>query len=417
MKCLQPGEKHRFIYFKSKIKISFARTRLNEVIDELRLYNEDLRNLANQVLTVSREKKLNQTEAPLLLVDFQTAQQASLKLYGFLVTRWQCNTQVQHAASLSLDVQIAQSKYPLGTRFCLSINCISENPVSEKEAIWLNIESSPSAKENVHKNSASKTSPEISKLAETLANLRLVPDLSESKNHYRAESSTLKIVPIPARPNPASATASAGAEKLCSYFQSHLQHTTPLDNSAVHFEITGKFEHCLYKCPCPLGFKNKTLSLHQILEDDFRVRRREAWASKFELAKSLTLAILRFRSTPWVGETINSGGVHFLVKELQAGNQGYSLEDPFIRIQLSSDINDRLLEGKVKGKGRQLSRNELLHNLGVILLELGYNAPLQYLRSTEDVNDGDNVSWYTDFFTARRLGRSAPRDLDARYGR
>jgi hypothetical protein len=53
----------------------------------------------------------------------------------------------------------------------------------------------------------------------------------------------------------------------------------------------------------------------------------------------------------------------------------------------------------------------------VILLELGYNAPLQYLRNTEDVNDGDNVSWYTDFFTARRLGRSAPRDLDARYGR
>jgi hypothetical protein len=52
----------------------------------------------------------------------------------------------------------------------------------------------------------------------------------------------------------------------------------------------------------------------------------------------------------------------------------------------------------------------------VILLELGYNAPLQYLRQEEDIQE-EVGSLYTDFFTARRLGLSAVRELDVTYGR
>ncbi|CZR66195.1 uncharacterized protein PAC_16096 [Phialocephala subalpina] len=146
------------------------------------------------------------------------------------------------------------------------------------------------------------------------------------------------------------------------------------------------------------------------------MRRREAWTSKFKLARQLTLAVLRFQSTPWVRETLNSKGIHFLESETITQNHGYSLEDPFIRIQLSQAANNRQLTAN--SNAYQLSRNEFLFNLGVILLELGYDAPLRYLRNAEDIRDGDtDASWYTQFFTARRLGRSAPRELDARYGR
>jgi hypothetical protein len=106
----------------------------------------------------------------------------------------------------------------------------------------------------------------------------------------------------------------------------------------------------------------------------------------------------------------------FLVNELRAGSQKYSLENHFIRIQLSRTTNNQRLTGK--NQAYQLSRNELLFNLGVILLELGYDAPLQYLSSPEDIKGGDtDASWYTDFITARRLGNCAARELDARYGR
>jgi hypothetical protein len=187
-------------------------------------------------------------------------------------------------------------------------------------------------------------------------------------------------------------------------------------NSAIYSETINKFEHFVYKCPCPPGFTNKTLSLKQILHDDADRRRREAWTSKFKLARLLALGVLRFQSTPWVRETLNSGDIHFLVNELRAGSQEYSLENPFIRIQLSRTTNNQRLTEK--NQAYQLYRNELLFNLGVILLELGYDAPLQYLSSPEDIKGGDtDASWYTDFFTARRLGKCAARELDARYGR
>jgi hypothetical protein len=162
--------------------------------------------------------------------------------------------------------------------------------------------------------------------------------------------------------------------------------------------------------------KHKTLSFKQILQGDANRRRQEAWTSKFKLVRLLALGDLRFQPTPWVKETLNSGDTHFFVNLLRARSQEYSLEDPFIRIQLSQRTNNRrLIE---KNKAYQLSPNELLFNLGVILLELGYDAPLQYLSSTEDIKGGDmDASWYTDFITARRLGKSAARELDARYGR
>jgi len=187
-------------------------------------------------------------------------------------------------------------------------------------------------------------------------------------------------------------------------------------SSAIYSETINKFEHFVYKCPCPPGFTNKTLSLKQILQDDADRRRREAWTSKLKLARLLALGVLRFQSTPWVRETFNSGDIHFLVNELRAGSQEYSLEDPFLRIQLPRETSNRRLTEK--NKAYQLSPNELLFNLGVILLELGYDAPLQYLSSTEDIKGGDtDASWYTHFFTARRLGKCAARELDARYGR
>jgi hypothetical protein len=117
-----------------------------------------------------------------------------------------------------------------------------------------------------------------------------------------------------------------------------------------------------------------------------------------------------------VRETLNSEDIHFLVSQFDPGGGAYSLEDPFIRVQLSRKTGSRLLTAK--SGASQLSRNELLFNLGVIFLELGYDATLEDLRSTKDIKEGETeANRYTDFFTARRLGQSAPSQLDARYGK
>lgn len=132
------------------------------------------------------------------------------------------------------------------------------------------------------------------------------------------------------------------------------------------------------------------------------------------------MGVLRFQSTPWFQETLNGGDVYFLLNSTtsQTENLRYVLEKPFIRTQLTHETgNHRLLE---TSRSRQLSSNELLYKLEVILLELGYDAPLHYLRNSDDIKDGDgdtDTSWLTDCFTARKLGKSALRNLDARYGK
>jgi hypothetical protein len=375
--------------------------------------------LSNQVLAVSLERKQKQSLPPPFLVDLQTTQQASQKLHSLLATRWVCSSQVDHAANLSLDVQMRQHCNPPGASFCLAMTCISESSTSTKDAVWLNIESTPREAETSGANLRPKTREDMLDLTSSLRNLTLATGRADSKHISVPKTSAPSTAPKAAATlyaMPSAVAFTPRIEQLCSYFHSQLQHSAISTNAAIYSETVNKFEHFVYKCPCPPGFTNKTLSLKQILQDDADRRRREAWTSKFKLARLLALGVLRFQSTPWVRETLNSGDIHFLVNELQAGSQEYSLEDPFIRIQLSRRTNNRRLTEK--SKAYQLSPNELLFNLGVILLELGYDAPLQYLSSTEDLKGGDtDASWYTDFITARRLGKSAARELDARYGR
>ncbi len=154
-----------------------------------------------------------------------------------------------------------------------------------------------------------------------------------------------------------------------------------------------------------------------ILQEDAESRRRETWSSKFQLARLLTLGVLRFQSTPWLSSCLSSGDIQFLEKKTREGGQIYLLESPYIQIELSKDDESLAMLSPNKTY-YHLVRNELLFSLGIILLELGYDAPLEYLQRPEDIKDGHGpTSDYTDFFTARRLSIAAARELDARYGR
>jgi hypothetical protein len=125
------------------------------------------------------------------------------------------------------------------------------------------------------------------------------------------------------------------------------------------------------------------------------------------LAQLLTLAVLRFRSTPWLENNLRSSDIHFLETKAKGVNQPLPSHAPCLQARLAKRRNNAQ-------KALSLSQNETMFNLGVILLELGYDAPLQYLRQEEDIQGG--ASSYTDFFTAKRLGLSAVRDCDFGVG-
>lgn len=225
-----------------------------------------------------------------------------------------------------------------------------------------------------------------------------------TQNRY---SQTTLLIQTRTAATPSPPTSLTGVDNLCRYFHTILDQ--PLLDTAVFSESTRTFQHFVYTCQCPQDCINRTKSLHSILKERADSRRREAWDAKFKLAQLLTLGVLRFRSTPWLEETLKSSDIHFLENKVKGVNRPLSSQAPCLRARLAQRRTNAQ-------KGLSLSRNETLFNLGVILLELGYNAPLQYLRQEEDIQE-EVGSLYTDFFTARRLGLSAVRELDVTYGR
>jgi hypothetical protein len=347
------------------------------------------------------------------------AQQASETLHSLLASKWVCNTQVDHEANLSLDVGMPQYSIVPGTDFRLSMTCISQSSATRKDTVWLKIKSTRNETNQAEEQSSRKAASNVADLTGTLMELGIITGSSKNKRLSVPAGSIPPTIPVHERDSNTILTAPSfipPVEKLCAYFHSlQAQHPAISNNSAVYTERTSKFEHVVYRCPTPSGYANRTLSLKQILANDANLKKRETWASKFKLARLLTLGVLRFQSTPWFTGTLNSSDICFLENEPHAENQVYSLEDPFLHAQLSRDTSNQRLK---ESKACHLAQNELLFNLGVILLELGYDAHLQYLRCQEDIRDGAmEACWYTDFYTARRLGTSAARELDARYGR
>ncbi len=63
---------------------------------------------------------------------------------------------------------------------------------------------------------------------------------------------------------------------------------------------------------------------------------------------------------------------------------------------------------------RTLAPNPFLFGLGVIFIELAYEAPLHQLQRPVDLENG-RPDQFTEFFVAKRLSRSASSQMGPRY--
>jgi hypothetical protein len=135
-------------------------------------------------------------------------------------------------------------------------------------------------------------------------------------------------------------------------------------------------------------------------------------STKFQLASLLSLGILRCTSTPWLGEGWSSSGIQFLCLGEEPGDilrRMPSIITPLCR--------QRVLETNTKPRKHSpeiFIPNTTLYNLGIVLLELCYDAPLHVLQCEEDLRDGEATE-YTKFLTAQRLARNASGKMGLRY--
>lgn len=181
-------------------------------------------------------------------------------------------------------------------------------------------------------------------------------------------------------------------------------------------EETGKYRHLVYLPQVsPVPQQTRTISLATY----FRTARNQdssdglALDERIGLAKLLSTAVLQFHATSWLGGRWRSEDVLFFYFDPSTrGVKGIkSLNAPFINVSVKG-INGPLSRVSTFPT-RSFVQNPLLFDLGVMLLELAFQAPLRQLQKPGDLNNGQE-DMHTEFFTAKRLCRSSMQ-LGLRY--
>ncbi|RFU32259.1 hypothetical protein B7463_g4073, partial [Scytalidium lignicola] len=201
-------------------------------------------------------------------------------------------------------------------------------------------------------------------------------------------------------------------QKLCVYLR-EIQDQADVERCIGYLEPTDSFKHYIYQIPTSKQLVNdsKSISLEQILQ----LARENDWIEKLKLARLLALAVLRFYHTPWLTESWSSKDVHFLGKDIFSG-QNELLEYPYLNAKLTiTTSNNRQIE-PLNYDTSSLAINKTLFNLGVVLIELGYDSPFETLRGKEACWVGMQ-SQVTDILIARNLGKQVHRKLNMTYSR
>lgn len=317
--------------------------------------------------------------------------------------------QCRHSASkirFNLAVTCKQTKL-LAAPFCLAIESEPSEPVNERGLPTLPKARLQSA---LHKMGAFSRKVKFD----------IPPDSQKA--------SSVSFSPRNAHSDPDAKLNLYTVGKLCRYFrQTQLQNA---DGTCIGFlEKTKAFKHFVYPAASLKlsSQESQSTSLKLILKAASENNEEQDWIEKLVLARILALSVLRFHSTPWISEVWSSNDIRFLSLD-DPTPQARSFESPFVNVPLLDLQATQRLE-PVSSGASSLASNQALFNLGVVLIELGYDNTFERLaeslanRAQETTNaKGKDVSTPTrdkgaDFIAARRLGESVHRRMNKTYGR
>ncbi|KAH0556613.1 hypothetical protein GP486_005553 [Trichoglossum hirsutum] len=407
---------------RQKLKISFSKKRLTGIIDDLRRHNEDLYTLSRQIRDLATERAVqaspasvtNQTTSQLRMI-----QEASHKLYDVLASKWSCDDRVEHSANISLDIESSKRRHHTISKahFSMALICVARSTASAKP-VWLDVESVPyqttnTATQDNEEDRASTLKASLQQVGATSRSVRF--DLP-STIHSPDPSSSSTSLPNVFRPEGSNTQLDLSTiENLCQYFHVQLHNRITQSPCVGFLQKTNTLKHFIYPCPSPPHPAGESKSLETILEMAAAQGRRHAWETKLRLARLLALSVLCFQSTPWLREGWGSSDIHFFgVGDMALDS---TLNSPYLNTRLLKDSTASQTWNTASPRqiSSSIAPNGILFSLGVVLLELGYDAPLQNMRREDDLKGGE-ANQYTDFFTAKRLGRTVSKELNARYG-
>ncbi|RSL56990.1 hypothetical protein CEP54_008524 [Fusarium duplospermum] len=364
-----------------RVKRSFASKKNRSLIDDLRKWNQDLRNCLERT-EVSAEDDTRQVQA--LIRGFNPKHCDSIRsclrsFHRALKSALQCNCPSSHQATIDLDWNLG----PLRSQSAFSAG-LSYETHPESEHSWRKFHVTPKGSGLVDSKPITASPARIkAKSSSTSGLLDMIHRLP-----YRTHSTppqpvqgTTPSPPPPPPPPPAKSIAN-----LCG--QVRIQCDPWCITGCLHDPEAGKdrqFSHfSLSQHSEELSLLTRTISLRHLLLNQNSRQAHEHLAlsakQRYAIATSIAWSVLHLSDSPWLGEGWDQDEIKFFVDE---GSEGMQLVS-----QLPSNsyaFHKRTPADQPLSSTTGFSHlipNKAVFTLGVILIELCLKKPFEELRQT-----------------------------------
>lgn len=426
-----------------RFRLSWKKSETEDAIKELRDFTADFNELTARIIVELKEVKSSPPATSAMrwrasqlnsLENYRQIREASNRLYNSFARRWSCTKHQRHAANIC--VVSGKPQQDLCVKFGIAIDseqveskCLDSEHVEPKcreTPIWFEVEALDA--ENAFIPAPQKCDIALDNAMEKIEThskpLSIRPATKKSKKKsknkkVRIRSSSTSTGSVPG--------LSTGPPTVCPKTPASSNSTlistpsiTTVDLSLVndfcnHFQVT----QIDTNNPC-VGYL-KDDGLHRFYlpalqqpEQQMSLQEIIAWVSEdavfrtiprrtiVNLAHSLSAAMLQYHSTPWLSNTWQSGTVRFFgIKELSDNVGEITSKVPYFRVEMPK------ADGSVPAptdETSSLARNELLFQLGTVLLELAYCQPWSRLlqRTLSTLPDARQ----TGYHIAEKLARA-----------
>ncbi|CAG7925748.1 unnamed protein product [Penicillium olsonii] len=325
---------------------------------------------------------------------FRTVQTAAGSLYDALATA--CNAHAVHDVHLSLQPDMHEKRVRFNVAF------IQDGMVSGK-AIWINVESTIKPIDSDFQLDSAPLSGNDSQKRPRNSSETNAPLKSRKRVQFHTPQKCVEAVlhkePIVRIPKLYLQRDFCALVERCFLWQKECSDCIGLlgDNDLCkHFAYMGN----------QTNSKTTSTSLSQLIaQSGAESTKAMGLYERVRLSRSLATAVLYYHSTPWLNKAWRSDDVQFFGYHHHLLQQAQHVL-PYMTTSIQAPTS-------IKPPPRssvydQLIRNPVLFGLGVMLLELAYQAPLRDLQQPIDLKKGETEG-FAEYFTAHRLAEGSYR--------
>ncbi|KAL2071259.1 hypothetical protein VTL71DRAFT_12494 [Oculimacula yallundae] len=457
------GDKAWRSRIQKKLKFCFSESRLSEYLDDLRKLNQDFRTLAKQ--TGRLDKQTSSSVAPNPVTAFppqkvkesRLIQRASAQLYDAIGIACQSHTEhYAHFQLLPKNVNSTDTEEAF-VRFNIAFTHDQTGALATLEPVWIAVDSSflqntstassqsiiqpgePSSLSQALGRTLAPASPHPRKKLKTQKTVRFMqspptcsmsrpltsqPQQTCSGNSPTAQDQQMKppCTALTSKPSQHSSLPDFCIQHdFCHQLRKSCTYSRSPENKYIgYFQKSGPCKHLVYFA-APVAVHNYTQpeSLAAIIGLMARKAESEQFLEyeRLRLATRLAEAVLQFHATPLLKGYWHSDDVIFFRNGKP--DDSASISSPHLNVQVGSTKSPKSIaqdSQDVDNVTGHMIRNPYLFSLGVVLIELAFQAPLRSLYNTRELNTGQ-FSALSDFIVASRLSKTISSSLGPMYGK